>query len=89
MDMPLVIDARSDTVTKPTRAMREAMLTCDIGDDVMEDDLTIQGLENRVATMLGFESGLFFPTGSMANLAAIMTWCDSRFSEMIGECFVF
>lgn len=78
-------DFRSDTVTKPSAAMLQAMTTCEVGDDVMEDDPTVKTLETRVAEMFEREGALFFPSCTMANLAAIMCWCDGRGSEMIGN----
>ncbi|MEP2935572.1 MAG: GntG family PLP-dependent aldolase [Gilvibacter sp.] len=65
------IDLRSDTVTKPTSGMLEAIMTADVGDDVYKEDPTVNLLEERMAAMFGKESALFFPTGSMANQAAI------------------
>lgn len=67
----MIIDLRSDTVTKPTPGMLEAMLKAEVGDDVYKEDPTVNLLEERVATMFGAEEALFFPTGSMANQAAI------------------
>ncbi|MDB4885433.1 MAG: threonine aldolase [Gemmatimonadetes bacterium] len=66
-----VIDIRSDTVTRPTPAMRRAMAEAEVGDDVLDGDPTVRRLEARVATMLGKEAGLFFPTGTMANQTGI------------------
>lgn len=66
-----MIDLRSDTVTKPTEAMRRAMMEAPVGDDVYGEDPTIAELEARVAGLLGHEAGLFTPTGSMANLLGI------------------
>jgi len=62
-----VVDLRSDTVTKPTRAMRAAMADADVGDDVYGEDPTVNDLEAVVADLLGHEAGLFTPTGSLAN----------------------
>lgn len=67
------IDLRSDTVTKPTPAMRQAMARAEVGDDVQEGDPTVRELEARVAQMLGMEAALFVPSGTMANLLAIKT----------------
>ena len=66
-----MIDLRSDTVTQPTEAMREAMLRAPVGDDVYGDDPTVNSLEERVASMFGHEAALFAPSGSMANQLAI------------------
>lgn len=63
----LVADLRSDTLTRPTSAMREAMMTAPVGDDVYAEDPTVARLESRVAELLGHEAALFMPTGSMAN----------------------
>jgi len=68
--MPAV-DLRSDTVTKPTAAMRQAMATADVGDDVYGEDPTVRALEERVADLLGYEAALFVPTGTMANQVAL------------------
>ena len=65
------IDLRSDTVTRPTAAMRRAMAEAEVGDDVLDGDPTVRRLEARVAAMLGKEAGLFFPSGTMANQTAI------------------
>ena len=70
------IDLRSDTVTRPTAAMRRVMADADVGDDVLDGDPTVRRLEERVATLLGKERALFFPTGTMANQTAI--WLLSR-----------
>jgi threonine aldolase len=65
------IDLRSDTVTRPTPGMRQAMAAAEVGDDVLDGDPTTQRLEAHVAGMLGKERAMFFPTGSMANQAAV------------------
>lgn len=66
-----MIDLRSDTVTKPTKEMLEAMVTSPVGDDVYGDDPSINALEARVASMFGKEAGLFTPTGSLSNQLSI------------------
>ena len=68
------IDLRSDTVTRPTDAMRKAMAAAEVGDDVFEEDPTAIQLEQRVAAMLGFEAALFMPSGVMGNEVAIRLW---------------
>lgn len=65
------IDLRSDTVTKPTQGMLQAIMNAQTGDDVYKEDPTVNELERRVADLFGMDSALFFPTGSMANQAAI------------------
>ncbi|MBI4544121.1 MAG: threonine aldolase family protein [Gemmatimonadetes bacterium] len=67
-----VIDLRSDTVTRPTPAMREAIARAEVGDDALGDDPTVARLQARVAELLGKESALFFPSGVMANEAALL-----------------
>ena len=67
----MIIDLRSDTVTKPSAAMLDAMLSAETGDDVYKEDPTVNELERRLAEMFGMDEALFFPTGSMANQAAI------------------
>ncbi|HET7684623.1 MAG TPA: GntG family PLP-dependent aldolase [Marmoricola sp.] len=69
--MTAVIDLRSDTVTRPTDAMRRAMASADVGDDVYGEDPTVIALEERVAGLFGKEAALFTPTGSMANVLAV------------------
>ncbi|MFC0221306.1 threonine aldolase family protein [Nocardioides zeicaulis] len=66
-----MIDLRSDTLTRPTDAMREAMARAEVGDDVYGEDPTVTALEERVAQMFGHEAALFTPTGSMANVLAV------------------
>jgi len=78
-----MIDLRSDTVTKPTPEMRKAMAEAVVGDDVFGEDETIQQLENRVAQMFQKDAALFFPSGTMSNLTAILSWCPQRGSEII------
>jgi threonine aldolase len=69
--MRRVIDLRSDTVTRPTPAMRRAMAEAEVGDDVYGEDPTVLRLQERVAGLLGFEAALWLPTGTMANEVAI------------------
>lgn len=66
-----MIDLRSDTVTKPTRGMREAMLRAEVGDDVFGEDPTVNALEERIAYLFGKEAGLFCPSGTMTNQIAV------------------
>lgn len=81
-----MIDLRSDTVTRPTAAMRMAMANADVGDDVLDGDPTVNALEQEVARRLGKEAALFFPSGTMANQVAIWmhaepgteALCDAR-----------
>jgi threonine aldolase len=71
-----IIDLRSDTVTQPTPAMREAMMRAPVGDDVFGDDPTVNALQDKLAAMLGFEAALFVPTGTMSNFCAILSHCQ-------------
>ena len=77
------IDMRSDTVTKPTDEMRTAMMNAEVGDDVYGEDPTVAKLQTKLAGILGKESALFFPSGTMANLAGVMVHADSRGDEII------
>ncbi|MBN8581676.1 MAG: low-specificity L-threonine aldolase [Anaerolineae bacterium] len=76
------VDLRSDTVTKPTPEMREAMAEAEVGDDVYGDDLTVNTLQEKAADMLGKEAALFVPSGTMGNLLAILVHC-ARGEEVI------
>lgn len=66
-----IIDLRSDTATKPTPEMLDAMMTAQVGDDVFEEDPTVNALEKKVAELLGMEAALFCPTGTMSNQIAV------------------
>jgi len=70
-----MIDLRSDTVTRPTPAMRQAMANAEVGDDVFDDDPSVHRLQARVAEMLGKEAALFMPSGSMSNQIAVRVHC--------------
>lgn len=78
-----VIDLRSDTLTAPSRPMLETALTARTGDDVMGEDPTVLELEAHMAALCGKEAALFVPTGTMANLVAILAHCDQRSTEII------
>jgi len=69
--MERIIDLRSDTVTKPTPGMRKAMMDAEVGDDVFDEDPTVNALQEKVATLLGKQAALFVPSGTMANQLAI------------------
>lgn len=79
-----MIDLRSDTLTKPTPAMRQAMAAAVVGDDVVDIDPTVQQLQETTAELLGKEAALFMPSGSMANQIAVRVHCD-RGSEFLCE----
>ncbi|MDZ7669266.1 MAG: beta-eliminating lyase-related protein [Gammaproteobacteria bacterium] len=67
------VDLRSDTVTRPTEAMRAAMMAAEVGDDVYGEDPTVNALESLTADMLGHEAGVFMPSGTQTNLVALLT----------------
>jgi threonine aldolase len=79
-----VVDLRSDTVTQPTQAMRETMLLADVGDDVYGEDPTVNALQQRLADDLGFEAGLFVPTGTQSNLLGLMAHCERGDEYLVG-----
>lgn len=80
-----MIDLRSDTVTRPTPAMREAMLQAEVGDDVFADDPTVNALQARIAADLGFEAALFMPSGTQSNLCALMAHCERGDEYIVGQ----
>src|SRR5271169_3189446 len=79
------IDLRSDTVTRPTAGMRAAMAAAEVGDDVYGDDPTVNRLQATAAERFGFESALFFPTGTQSNLAALMAHCGRGEEYLVGQ----
>ena len=79
------IDLRSDTVTKPTPAMRQAMAQAEVGDDVYGEDPTVNRLQTIAADLLGKEAGLFVPSGTMGNLAAILAHCQRGDEVILGK----
>ena len=80
-----MIDLRSDTVTRPSAAMRAAMASAEVGDDVFGDDPTVIRLQELAAGMFGMEAGLFFPSGTQSNLAAIMAHCQRGDEVILGQ----
>ena len=80
-----MIDLRSDTVTRPTAAMRAAMAAAEVGDDVFGDDPTVIRLQEKLAELTGHEAGLFFPSGTQSNLAALMAHCERGEEFIIGS----
>ena len=83
--MTTLVDLRSDTVTQPTAAMRAAMMSAPLGDDVFADDPTVNALQERIADMLGFEAALFVPTGTQSNLCGIMAHCERGDEFIVGQ----
>jgi threonine aldolase len=80
-----IIDLRSDTVTKPTDAMRQAMLKAEVGDDVYGEDPTVNRLQELSAELAGKEAGLFVPTGTQGNLLAILGHCQRGEEFIAGQ----
>ncbi|MFA4912674.1 MAG: low-specificity L-threonine aldolase [Burkholderiaceae bacterium] len=80
-----MIDLRSDTVTRPSRGMLDAMGAASLGDDVWGDDPTVQRLQNEIAARCGKQAGLFFPTGTQSNLAGIMAHCERGDEYIVGQ----
>lgn len=80
-----MVDLRSDTVTRPTPAMREAMLRAPVGDDVFSDDPSVNALQEKIAHMLGFEAALFVPTGTQSNFCGILAHCQRGDEYLVGQ----
>ena len=79
------VDLRSDTVTRPTPGMREAMMAAPLGDDVYADDPSVNALQDKIAALLGFEGALFMPTGTQSNLCAILAHCQRGDEYIVGQ----
>ncbi len=79
------IDLRSDTVTQPTKAMRQAMAKAEVGDDVFYEDPTVNKLQEMAAERMGKDAGLFVPSGTMGNLAAILAHCGRGDEVILGN----
>lgn len=79
------IDLRSDTVTRPTAAMRSAMANAEVGDDVFGDDPTVNALQEKMAALVGMEAGLFMPSGTQSNLCALMAHCARGDEYIVGQ----
>jgi threonine aldolase len=80
-----VVDLRSDTVTKPTKAMLEAMRAAKVGDDVFGDDPTVNALQERVAALLGKEAALFMSSGTQSNLCGLLAHCGRGDEYIVGQ----
>lgn len=78
-------DFRSDTVTQPSAAMKAAMLAAPLGDDVFQDDPTVNELQRYAAELLGFEAALFAPSGTQTNLIALMSHCQRGDEAIVGQ----
>jgi hypothetical protein len=81
----MTTDFRSDTVTRPTAAMRAAMAEAPVGDDVFGDDPSVNALEAEVAALLGFETAMYVPSGTQSNLIGVMTHCARGDEVILGQ----
>src|SRR3989304_1842295 len=79
------VDLRSDTVTKPTPAMRSAMAEAVVGDDVYGEDPTVNLLQEKAAGMMGMEAGLFVASGTMGNLIGVLAHCRRGDEVIVGK----
>lgn len=80
-----IIDLRSDTVTKPSKAMLNAMLSAEVGDDVFGEDPTINELESMLAAQAGMEAAIFAPSGTQSNLMGLMAHCERGDEYIVGQ----
>ncbi len=80
-----IVDLRSDTVTRPTPGMRDAMMRAELGDDVFGDDPTVNALQERIAAMLGKEAAIFVSSGTQGNLVATMSHCERGDEIVVGQ----
>ena len=83
--MSKLIDLRSDTVTQPTSAMREAMMAAPLGDDVFGDDPSVNALQEKIAALLGFEAALWMPSGTQSNLCGLLAHCQRGDEYLVGQ----
>jgi threonine aldolase len=83
--MTRIVDLRSDTVTRPTPGMRQAMLHAEVGDDVFGDDPTVNALQERIAAMTGKEAALYLPTGTQSNLCGLLAHCQRGEEYIVGQ----
>jgi len=83
--MAAIVDLRSDTVTRPSPAMRRAMAEAEVGDDVFGDDPTVIKLQEHAAELFGMEAALLFPSGTQSNLAALMSHCQRGEEVILGN----
>lgn len=85
MSAATVVDLRSDTVTRPTPAMREAMARASVGDDVFGDDPTVNALQERMAALTGKEAALLMPSGTQSNFCALLAHCQRGDEYIVGQ----
>jgi threonine aldolase len=79
------VDLRSDTVTQPSAGMRAAMAAAPLGDDVFGDDPSVNALQDKIASLLGFEAALFVPTGTQSNLCGVLSHCQRGDEYIVGQ----
>ena len=79
------VDLRSDTVTQPTAAMREAMMAAPLGDDVFGDDPSVNALQQKIAALTGKEAALFMASGTQSNLCAMLSHCERGDEYIVGQ----
>lgn len=92
MAVQKIVELRSDTFTKPTKAMLEAMMSAQVGDDVFGEDEVVNTLETKVATLFGMEAALFCPSGTMTNQLAIRVHCqpgDEVICEALSHVYIY
>jgi threonine aldolase len=80
-----IVDLRSDTVTRPTAAMRDAIARAEVGDDVFGDDPTVNSLQERIAALMGKEAALFVSSGTQSNLCALLSHCQRGDEALVGQ----
>src|SRR3990172_10221313 len=85
MATPRTIDLRSDTLTQPTPAMREAMAKAEVGDDVFGEDPTVRRLEQMAAERMGKEAAVFVASGTMGNLVSLLAHCGRGDEAIVGS----
>jgi len=83
--MTRIVDLRSDTVTRPTPGMRQAMLHAEVGDDVFGDDPTVNALQERITAITGKEAALYMPTGTQSNLCGLLAHCQRGEEYIVGQ----
>jgi len=83
--MSTIVDLRSDTVTRPTPGMRQAMFEAEVGDDVFGDDPTVNALQERIAAITGKEAALYMPTGTQSNLCGLLAHCQRGEEYIVGQ----
>ena len=81
------IDLRSDTVTRPSKAMKKAIYDAEVGDDVYGDDPTVNYLENKISEMLGKDEAVFMTSGTQSNFSSVLAHCNRGEEIIVGETY--